>query len=122
MPRSATTRTSAPGRSPPTFRTARAAEGKTRIGSNVRTGVDNSFVAPLEVGDDAWIAPGSVITDDVPPGSLAGFAPPQVTKEGWVYEKPGSPTATELALPGLERGIVTDRRRVTGSSADRRSG
>ena len=62
---------------------------KTRIGSNVRTGVDNTFDAPVDVGDDAWIAPGAVITDDVPPGSLAGFAPRQETKEGWVYHKHG---------------------------------
>ena len=61
----------------------------TRIGSNVRTGVDNTFDAPVVVGDDAWLAPGAVITEDVPPGSLAGFAPRQVTKEGWVYEKHG---------------------------------
>ena len=62
---------------------------RTRIGSNVRTGVDNTFLAPVDVADDAWIAPGSVITDDVPPGSLAGFAPRQETKEGWVYDKHG---------------------------------
>jgi bifunctional UDP-N-acetylglucosamine pyrophosphorylase/glucosamine-1-phosphate N-acetyltransferase len=65
------------------------AKGTTRIGSNVRTGVDNTFVAPVEIGDDAWIAPGAVITDDVPPGSFAGFAPRQETKEGWVYKKHG---------------------------------
>ncbi|HEY8029557.1 MAG TPA: NTP transferase domain-containing protein [Gaiellaceae bacterium] len=64
-------------------------KGKTRIGRNVRTGVDNTFDAPVDVGDDAWIAAGSVITDDVPPGSLAGFAPRQETKEGWVYDKHG---------------------------------
>jgi bifunctional UDP-N-acetylglucosamine pyrophosphorylase/glucosamine-1-phosphate N-acetyltransferase len=75
--------------------TANLSPGKgkatTRIGSNVRTGVDNTFVAPVEIGDDAWIAPGAVITDDVPPGSLAGFAPRQETKEGWVYDKHGKP-------------------------------
>ncbi|MEN3340642.1 MAG: bifunctional UDP-N-acetylglucosamine pyrophosphorylase / glucosamine-phosphate N-acetyltransferase [Actinomycetota bacterium] len=73
--------------------TANLSPGKpkqmTRIGSNVRTGVDNTFVAPVEIADDAWIAPGAVITDDVAPGSLAGFAPRQQTKEGWVYEKHG---------------------------------
>jgi bifunctional UDP-N-acetylglucosamine pyrophosphorylase/glucosamine-1-phosphate N-acetyltransferase len=63
----------------------------TRIGSNVRTGVDNTFDAPVSVGNDAWIAPGAVITDDVPPGALAGFAPRQETKEGWVYDKHGKP-------------------------------
>jgi bifunctional UDP-N-acetylglucosamine pyrophosphorylase / glucosamine-1-phosphate N-acetyltransferase len=61
----------------------------TRIGSNVRTGVDNTFDAPVDVGDDAWIAAGAVITDDVPPGSLAGFAPRQETKKGWVYDRHG---------------------------------
>jgi bifunctional UDP-N-acetylglucosamine pyrophosphorylase / glucosamine-1-phosphate N-acetyltransferase len=64
-------------------------KARTRIGSNVRTGVDNTFDAPVDIGDDAWIAPGAVITDDVPPGSLAGFAPRQTTKEGWVHEKHG---------------------------------
>src|SRR5438270_2903792 len=66
-------------------------KGRTRIGRNVRTGVDTVFDAPVEIGDDVWIAGGSVITDDVPPGSLAGFAPRQTTKEGWVYEKHGKP-------------------------------
>jgi len=66
-------------------------KGTTRIGSNVRTGVDNTFNAPVDIGDDAWIAPGSVITDDVPPGSLAGFGPRQENREGWVYEKHGKP-------------------------------
>jgi bifunctional UDP-N-acetylglucosamine pyrophosphorylase / glucosamine-1-phosphate N-acetyltransferase len=62
-------------------------KGRTVIGRNVRTGVDNAFIAPVEIGDDAWVAPGSVITEDVPPGSLAGFPPRQITKEGWVYDK-----------------------------------
>jgi bifunctional UDP-N-acetylglucosamine pyrophosphorylase/glucosamine-1-phosphate N-acetyltransferase len=66
-------------------------KGTTRIGSNVRTGVDNTFMAPVSIDDDAWIAAGSVITDDVPAGSLAGFPPSQETKEGWVYEKHGKP-------------------------------
>jgi bifunctional UDP-N-acetylglucosamine pyrophosphorylase / glucosamine-1-phosphate N-acetyltransferase len=66
-------------------------KAETRIGSNVRTGINNVFDAPVSIGDDAWIAPGAVITDDVPAGSLAGFAPRQETKEGWVYEKHGKP-------------------------------
>jgi bifunctional UDP-N-acetylglucosamine pyrophosphorylase/glucosamine-1-phosphate N-acetyltransferase len=66
-------------------------KAQTRIGSNVRTGVDNTFDAPVSIGDDTWIAAGTVITDDVPPGSLAGFPTRQETKEGWVYEKHGKP-------------------------------
>jgi len=60
---------------------------RTKIGKNVRTAVHNAFVAPVEIGDDSWTAAGSVITDDVPPGSLAGFPPRQVTKEGYVRAK-----------------------------------
>ena len=55
---------------------------RTTIGSNVRTGVDNAFVAPVTIGDDAWIAAGSVITEDVPPGALAIARAKQVNKEG----------------------------------------
>jgi len=61
-------------------------KGRTTIGRNVKTGIHNSFMAPVTIGDDAWIAGGSVISEDVPPGSLAGFPPRQTTKEGWVYE------------------------------------
>jgi bifunctional UDP-N-acetylglucosamine pyrophosphorylase/glucosamine-1-phosphate N-acetyltransferase len=57
-------------------------KGKTTIGDNVRAGVDTMFVAPVTIGDDAWTAAGSVITDDVPDNALAGFPPKQVNKEG----------------------------------------
>jgi bifunctional UDP-N-acetylglucosamine pyrophosphorylase/glucosamine-1-phosphate N-acetyltransferase len=62
-------------------------KGRTRIGRNVRTGVDNTFVAPVDIGDDAWVYPGTVITDDVPPAALAGFPPRQVNKEGYVHRE-----------------------------------
>jgi bifunctional UDP-N-acetylglucosamine pyrophosphorylase / glucosamine-1-phosphate N-acetyltransferase len=62
-------------------------KGRTRIGRNVRTGVHNAFVAPVEIGDDAWIGAGSVITKDVPPSALAVARARQVTKEGYVDEK-----------------------------------
>ena len=38
---------------------ARPAEVPDEIGRNVRTGIDNSFVAPVEIGDNAWVAAGS---------------------------------------------------------------
>ena len=58
-------------------------KGRTTIGRNVRTGVDNAFIAPVEIGDDAWVAAGSVITEDVPPGSLAIARSRQINKEGY---------------------------------------
>jgi bifunctional UDP-N-acetylglucosamine pyrophosphorylase/glucosamine-1-phosphate N-acetyltransferase len=62
-------------------------KGRTKIGRNVKTGIHNGFKAPVEIGDDAWIAGGSFITEDVPPESLAGFPPRQVTKEGYLRGK-----------------------------------
>jgi bifunctional UDP-N-acetylglucosamine pyrophosphorylase/glucosamine-1-phosphate N-acetyltransferase len=44
---------------------------RTTIGQGVRGGVDTTFVAPVDVGDGAYTAAGSVITEDVPPGALA---------------------------------------------------
>src|SRR5918995_4142916 len=57
-------------------------KGRTTIGKNVRTGVQNAFVAPVEIGDEAWIAAGSVITKNVPPGALAVARARQENKEG----------------------------------------
>jgi bifunctional UDP-N-acetylglucosamine pyrophosphorylase/glucosamine-1-phosphate N-acetyltransferase len=62
-------------------------KGRTRIGSNVRTGIHNGFVAPIEIGDGAWIAAGSVITKDVPADALAVARPRQETKEGYAARR-----------------------------------
>jgi bifunctional UDP-N-acetylglucosamine pyrophosphorylase / glucosamine-1-phosphate N-acetyltransferase len=58
-------------------------KSRTTIGENVRTGVQNAFVAPVEIGEGAWIAAGSVITKDVPPGALAVARARQENKEGY---------------------------------------
>jgi bifunctional UDP-N-acetylglucosamine pyrophosphorylase/glucosamine-1-phosphate N-acetyltransferase len=58
-------------------------KSKTKIGKNVRTGVQNAFVAPVEVGDGAWTAAGSVITKNVPPDALAVARARQENKEGY---------------------------------------
>jgi bifunctional UDP-N-acetylglucosamine pyrophosphorylase/glucosamine-1-phosphate N-acetyltransferase len=54
---------------------------RTVIGRNVHTGSDNVFVAPVEIGDDAWIGAGSTITEDVPAGALAIARARQVNKD-----------------------------------------
>jgi bifunctional UDP-N-acetylglucosamine pyrophosphorylase/glucosamine-1-phosphate N-acetyltransferase len=43
---------------------------RTTIGDRVHGGVGTNLVAPVEVGDDAYTAAGSTITQDVPPGAL----------------------------------------------------
>ncbi len=56
---------------------------RTTIGSGVHGGVDTSFVAPVSVGDDAYTAAGSVVTEDVPPGALAVARAKQRNVEGY---------------------------------------
>ncbi len=63
-------------------------KGRTRIGARARVGVDTMFVAPVSIGDDAWTAAGTVVTDDVPDGALVGFPPRQIVKEGRGGEGP----------------------------------
>jgi bifunctional UDP-N-acetylglucosamine pyrophosphorylase/glucosamine-1-phosphate N-acetyltransferase len=57
-------------------------KSRTRIGRSVKVGVDTVFVAPVTLGDDAWTAAGTVVTDDVPADALVGFPPRQEIKEG----------------------------------------
>jgi len=58
-------------------------KSRTTIGRNVRTGIHNGFIAPVTVGDDAWVAAGSIITKDVPSEALAVARSRQVNKEGY---------------------------------------
>ena len=55
----------------------------TRIGKRVFVGSDTTLVAPIAVGDGAYIGAGSCITKDVPADALAVARGRQVTKEGW---------------------------------------
>lgn len=55
----------------------------TTIGDNVFVGSDSTLVAPLTIGDGAYVAAGSCITEDVPAESLALGRSRQVVKEGW---------------------------------------
>ena len=67
---------------------------RTTIGSHVRTGSDNMFVAPVTVGDGAYSGAGTVVRRDVPPGALAVSGGPQRNHEGWVQRRrPGTPAA-----------------------------
>lgn len=55
---------------------------KTKIGKNTFIGSDVQMIAPIEVGDDAFVAAGSTITKSVPSGGFGIARSQQVTKEG----------------------------------------
>ncbi|MFC8454894.1 bifunctional UDP-N-acetylglucosamine diphosphorylase/glucosamine-1-phosphate N-acetyltransferase GlmU [Kitasatospora sp. NPDC057223] len=71
---------------------------RTVIGAHCRTGSDNMFIAPVTVGDGAYTAAGSVITNDVPAGALGVSRAQQRNIDGWVARKrPGSSSARAAA-------------------------
>ncbi|MEC3975984.1 bifunctional UDP-N-acetylglucosamine diphosphorylase/glucosamine-1-phosphate N-acetyltransferase GlmU [Amycolatopsis sp. H20-H5] len=84
---------------------------RTTIGSHARLGADNTFVAPVHVGDGAYSGAGTVIRQDVPPGTLAVSTGPQRNIEGWVSRRrPGTPAAeaAEAALAAKQETESTD--------------
>ncbi len=60
---------------------------RTVLGEDVFVGTNSSLVAPLRIGDRAYIGSGSVITDDVPAEALAVGRGRQTVKEGWARGK-----------------------------------
>jgi len=59
----------------------------TTIGNRVFIGSDTALVAPVRVGDGAYVAAGSTITENVPAGALGIARGRQVTKPGWAAKK-----------------------------------
>lgn len=62
---------------------------RTVVGEDAFVGCDTALVAPVTVGDRAFIAAGSVITDDVPADALAIARSRQQVKEGWAVARRG---------------------------------
>ena len=70
------------------------AKHHTSVGRHCHTGSDNTFVAPVRIGDGASTGAGTVVRRDVPPGALAVSSGPQRNIEDWVARKrPGSNSA-----------------------------
>jgi bifunctional UDP-N-acetylglucosamine pyrophosphorylase/glucosamine-1-phosphate N-acetyltransferase len=81
---------------------------RTVIGRQARTASNNTFVAPVTVGEGAATGAGAVIRRDVPPGTLAVTSGPQRHYDEWAQRKrPGTPQA-EAAAAACENGDATD--------------
>ncbi len=66
---------------------------RTTVGDDVRVGSDTMLVAPVTIGDGAYTAAGSVITEDVPAGALGVGRARQRNIEGWVARRRGREAA-----------------------------
>jgi len=78
---------------------------ETTIGNDVRIGSDTMLVAPVNVGDGAYTAAGSVITEDVPAGSIGVARAKQRNVLGWVLRKrAGSKSAESAKKAGATDG------------------
>jgi bifunctional UDP-N-acetylglucosamine pyrophosphorylase/glucosamine-1-phosphate N-acetyltransferase len=62
---------------------------RTVVGDRTFIGSNNTLVAPVTIGSDAYTAAGSTITDDVPDGALAFGRARQAVKPGWVLARKG---------------------------------
>ncbi|MEU8296576.1 bifunctional UDP-N-acetylglucosamine diphosphorylase/glucosamine-1-phosphate N-acetyltransferase GlmU [Micromonospora sp. NPDC048909] len=94
-------------------------KNRTIVGEAAFIGCDTSLIAPVEVGAGAYVAAGSAITQDVPPGALGVTRAPQRNVEGWVARKrPGtvSAAAAERALRAAE-GAPDEARLASDSEA-----
>ncbi len=70
------------------------AKHRTVVGAHARVGSDSMLVAPVTIGDGAYTAAGSVITEDVPPGAMGVARARQRNIRDWVRRRrPGSPAA-----------------------------
>ena len=91
------------------------AKHRTKVGKHAKTGSNNTFVAPLEIGDGAGTAGGTVVRRDVPPGALAVSSGPQRNLEGWALAKrPGTAQADAASAPPATLTVGRLRTTVTG--------
>jgi bifunctional UDP-N-acetylglucosamine pyrophosphorylase/glucosamine-1-phosphate N-acetyltransferase len=65
-----------------------AAKHRTEIGKDVFIGSNSALVAPVKIGDRAYVGAGSVITEDVPDDALALARGRQAVKDGWASRLP----------------------------------
>jgi len=79
----------------------------TTVGDHVRIGSDTMLVAPISIGDGAYTAAGSVITEDVPPGAIGVGRAKQRNVLGWVLRKRSGTKSADAAESSSEKGKPT---------------
>ncbi|MDP9814216.1 bifunctional UDP-N-acetylglucosamine diphosphorylase/glucosamine-1-phosphate N-acetyltransferase GlmU [Spirilliplanes yamanashiensis] len=83
------------------------AKNRTTVGEAAFVGSDSVLMAPVEIGPGAYVAAGSAVTKDVPPGHLGVARGQQRNIPGWV-ERKRSGTASADAAARASRGEGSD--------------
>jgi bifunctional UDP-N-acetylglucosamine pyrophosphorylase/glucosamine-1-phosphate N-acetyltransferase len=83
------------------------AKHRTTVGRHAKTGSNNTFVAPVVIGDGAVTGGGTVVRRDVPPGALAVSAGQQRIIEEWVLENRAGTPGADAASHAGGRGAPT---------------
>jgi bifunctional UDP-N-acetylglucosamine pyrophosphorylase / glucosamine-1-phosphate N-acetyltransferase len=98
---------------------------RTSVGAHCRTGSNNTFVAPVTIGDGAASGAGTVVRRDVPPGALAVSSGPQRNIEDWTLRKragTAAAKAAEAAKSPNDEGSDGEAAFRTGASAGETAG
>ena len=94
---------------------------RTVVGKHARTASNNTFVAPVTIGDGAATGAGTVVREDVPPGALAVSAGPQRTIEGWAQAKRAGTKQAEAAR-SAGQAAVSDAEVTSARVSDEMNG
>jgi len=94
------------------------AKHRTHIGAYAKTASNNTFVAPVNVGDGAATGAGSVIRRDVPPGTLAVTSGPQRHYDEWVAKKRAGTAQAEAAARASGKASGPKPERPDGGTPD----
>jgi bifunctional UDP-N-acetylglucosamine pyrophosphorylase / glucosamine-1-phosphate N-acetyltransferase len=78
------------------------------VGRHARIGSDTMLVAPVTIGDGAYTAAGSVITEDVPAGAMAVGRARQRNIPGWVEHKRPESASARAASDASERPAANE--------------
>ena len=76
---------------------------RTEVGDHVRIGSDTMLVAPVTIGDGAYTAAGSVITEDVPPGAMGVGRSRQSNIIDWVLRRRPNTKSAEAATKATDK-------------------
>jgi bifunctional UDP-N-acetylglucosamine pyrophosphorylase/glucosamine-1-phosphate N-acetyltransferase len=88
---------------------------RSEVGDHVRIGSDTMLVAPVTIGDGAYTAAGSVITEDVPAGAMGVARSKQRNVLGWVMRRRATTASAKAATKAQSKKSTSKKQKSTKS-------